>query len=209
VDLSVADTEEDECAGIEIERVGWIHQSMIMELSNGLTGYMLDSVVTNQTSRTIYAVELELRLPWEDARFEWMPDPRELGNSECYRFPGKNPLEFPRDEVINHLVLAREGLQPKRPLRGLLLATAGPMPKRLRHGQWIDVTLAIITSDHIEHAEIFPLWIDRLEERPARAPREYDLFGEPVGHHIGTMTPAPTEARRGECSERRTGSSTV
>ncbi len=46
-------------------------------------------------------------------------------------------LEYPRDMVLNHVLLNRGILGPGHPLDGLLLARGGPMPVELRHGQVI------------------------------------------------------------------------
>src|SRR5437016_9417356 len=115
VDLSVAE-EEEKPADLEIEQVGCVYHSTISELSSGLTGYKFDLLITNQTSRKLYCRDLELWLPWEDFRFDWMQDPKEEGKSEFYRFPGRNSIELPREDVINHVLLAEKGLKPKRPL---------------------------------------------------------------------------------------------
>jgi len=192
VDLSVADP-VDEHVDIEIEQIGGIHESSIFELSNGLTGYMLESGLTNQTKRRLYCREIHLRLPWIDLQLEL-----ELGESDFYRFPGKNSLELSRDQILNPVVLGQSGLEPQRFHEGWFVATGGPMPKALRHGQWINATLAIITSDHNECSAIFRLWTERLEDRPRRAERKYDLFGEPIGHDIGPMVAARAEARHRE-----------
>ena len=182
VDLSIADGEE-RAAELEIEQVGWVYCSTIFELSSGLTGYMIDLEITNQTLRNLYCRDLELRLPWEDPRFDWMQDPAEEGKSEFYRFPGRNSLELPREDVINHVLLAENGLKPKRPLCGWLLATGGPMPKSLRHGEWIEPTLAIIASNHSEYIAAIRLWVERLEDKRERSMRKQSLY-EPLEHNV-------------------------
>jgi hypothetical protein len=92
------------------------------------------------------ASDVELRMPWEDAWLQWLADPKETerklsyfrrkrnGNRErvdtvsnCYCFPGPAPLEFDRDLVLNHVLLKRE-LEPRRPLRGFLLASGELTP---------------------------------------------------------------------------------
>ena len=173
VDFSVADNDEENVK-VEIEQVGGVHESMIFELGNGRVGYMVDLTITNQTSRNIYPIGLELRTPWEDDFFEWLtPHPftikcrkkRDI-SYEAYRFPGKNGLELRCKEVLNHLLEEGRRLIPKRPFHGWLLATGGPMPAHLQHGQWLGVTLAIIASDHIEYTRKLRLWTDRLASKP-------------------------------------------
>jgi hypothetical protein len=186
VDLSVADS-PDEHVDLEIQQVGGIHESMIFELPSGLSGYMLDLAITNQASRRIYCVDLELRLPWDDSYFDWLRDPSETKHPEVYCFPGRGSLELPRAEVINHVLLSQRGLEQKRPVRGFLLATGGPMPNSLRHGQWIDATLAIEGADHVEYTEAIRLWTDRPEVKPNRAMRKVDVYGNPIGYDIASV----------------------
>ena len=82
VDLSVAEVlEENE---VEIYQVGGVHDSMVFELPDGRAGYILDLEIVNQSSKTIYCSETELRMPWEDAFFDWLPDPKETGRSFSY-----------------------------------------------------------------------------------------------------------------------------
>jgi hypothetical protein len=183
VDLSAADT-KDEPADIEIEQVGGIYESRIFELPNGLTGYMVNVAVTNQTSRTIYCRDVELHMFWEDSLFQWMPDPRETRGSEAYRFPGRGSPELPRDQVINHVLLEVGALTPKRPWEGWLLATGRPMPETLRDRQGLDATLAIFASNRVEYTESVRLWTERLAVKPKFATRgKSNLFEEPLGRH--------------------------
>jgi hypothetical protein len=166
VDLSAADTEDDAAPDIEIEQAGGILESSIFELSGGLTGYMVYLVVTNQTSQTIYCRDVELRVPWEDSLFQWMQDPREARGSEAYRFSGRGSPEFPRDQVVNHVLLKVGALAPRRPLEGWLLATGRPMPDSLRDRQQLDASLAIFASNHVEYTTTIRLWTERLAVKP-------------------------------------------
>ena len=182
VDLSAADTEDEAAPDIEIEQAGGILESSIFELPGGLTGYMVYVAVTNQMSQTIYCRDVELRVFWEDSLFQWMLDPRVTRGSERYHFPGRGSPEFPRDQVINHVLLKGGALTPKHPLEGWLLATGRPMPENVRNRQTLDATLAIYASNRIEYTETIRLWTERLAIKPKFAPRgKCNLFGEPVG----------------------------
>jgi hypothetical protein len=186
VDISVADTEHEH-VDVEIRLVGGVHESMVFELPSGLTGCILDLAITNQTSRTIYCVDNELRFSWEDSSFNWLPDPLEEGKTECYRFPGGSGLEYHRDFVMNHVLLGEVGLKPKCPLRGLLLATGEPMPESLQHGGWVDATIVLTASDHAEYTSIVRLWTERLDVKPKRAKRKYNPYDEKVGHDLDSI----------------------
>ena len=163
----------------------------------------MDLEITNQTSKTIYCSETELRMPWEDGFFDWLPDPKETGRTfsyfrrqrngrserveatyESYCFPGGAQLEYTRDLVLNHILLKGCALRPRCPLNGLLLATGGSMPHDLRHGQWLKPTLALIASDHREYTAQIELWTDRLEVDQQRAVRTPNLYRDPPGFEV-------------------------
>jgi hypothetical protein len=165
VDLSAADI-EDEHGGIEIEQSGGILESSIFELPGGLTGYMVYLVVTNQTSRTIYCRDVELRVFWEDSMFQWIPDPRKMQGYEEYRFPGRGSPEFPREQVINHALLNNGALTPRRPWEGWLLATGSPMPDSVRDAQELAATLAILGSNRAEYTATIRLRTERITVKP-------------------------------------------
>jgi len=212
VDTSVADP-GDPSGDLEINQVG---ESMVFDLPYGGTGYVLDLEIINQTSKTIYCSEaLGLRMPREDPLFAWLPDPREnprkcsylrrVGNgrreivhatSDSYCFFGGTQLEYPRELVLNHILLKRRILAPGRPLRGLLLARGSTLPNHLRHGQWIEPTLSLVSSKHIEYTTNIRLWIDRTEAKPKSA-RKYNLRGEPVGDVGGVASNQPAGIRDG------------
>jgi hypothetical protein len=135
-------------------------------------------------------VEVELRLPWNDEMFDWLtateiplhfrrkPD----RSYRAYRFPGKLALELPCKEVLNHRLAEGGCLPTKRPVRGLLLATGGLMPAGLRHGQWLDATLAFIDSDHNEYIQTIKLSTERLELRPSEMVRRRSRLRDDLGN---------------------------
>lgn len=166
VDLSAADI-EDKHGDIEIEQSGGILESGIFDLPSGLTGYMVYLVVTNQTSRTIYCRDVELHVFWEDSLFQWIADPRKTQRSEIYRFPGSGSPEFPRDQVINHVLLDNGALTPRRPWEGWLLATGRPMPDSVRDAQELAATLAIRTSNRAEYTATIRLRTERIGVKPS------------------------------------------
>ena len=54
------------------------------------------------------------------------------------------------------------------------------MPAALHHGQWLEPTLSLISSRHVEYKETVRLWVDRSQAKP-RPERKYNLRGQPVG----------------------------
>jgi len=203
VDFSVATADEN--VKLEIEQVGGVHNSIISDLGTGLAGYMLDVAITNQMSETIYPVGLELRKQWEDDFFEWLTPHRFTikyrkkrdVSYEAYRFPGKTGLELSCGDVLNHLLQEGRRLTPKRPLHGWLLATGGPMPAHLQHGQWLGVTLAIIGSDHTEYTQELHLWTERLASKSKLLKNKGSgLYAEPAGSGVPDSARTPTLPQR-------------
>ncbi len=200
VDLSIVKT-QSEHLGLEIEQANGVHDSRIFQLENGRVGYMLDLVITNQTSRPIYVIDRELRTPWEDDLFDWLtPQERTIQyrsrkpdkSYELYRFTGRNGLELPANEVINEALTEGKCLSPRRPIRGWLLAMGGTMPVTLQQGQWTDVNLVITASDHVEHTKKIRLWTERLEVRPKLVRRSSSLYDDPIRGAViaGNASPA-------------------
>lgn len=185
---------------VEIEQFGGIHESTIFELESGCVGYIVGVRITNQTSKVLDA-DLQLRMPWEDDLFEWLPPlkaplkfrTKADSSYQTYRFPGKSGIEFQYETVLNHVLLEGEGLPPGRPLRGLLLATGGLMPPHLQHGQWLSGTLAIMGSDHREYQQQVQLWTERLESRPKPVTRRSSLHDD--SEHSGVLNDARRPGR--------------
>lgn len=185
VDLAVA-TNPLEKRNVEIEQVGGVHDSALFELRDGRAGFRAAIAVTNQTSRGIDVVEIELQSGCMGSDWDWLT-PQQIRwrdqkkNRYCgyqaYVFPGNGGgLQLQYDDVLNHLLLEHGRLPSKRRLEGWLLAVGGPMPMELRHGQWLDLSLAIIGADHMEYAETIRLWTERLEPMLRKMPPRTGLF---------------------------------
>ena len=188
VDLSVAELD------VEIEQVGGVHDTMVFDLRDGRAGYVIDLIITNQMSRPVRCRDIELRPPWVDSEFEWLRDPREMGGDPYnYRFPGKAALELPRDLALNHVLLGGGILKPGGcPRQGWLLGIGSPMPENLRHGAWVEITLAIIAYDHNEYPETITLWVDRLaklERKSSRKVPTESLFANESAQGLGSLHP--------------------
>jgi hypothetical protein len=156
VDLSVAEVD------LEVEQVGGVHDTMVFDLEDGHAGYVLDLLITNQMPKPFCCRDIEPRMSWPDSEFEWLQDPKEMERDpHNYRFPGRAALELPRDLALNHVLLGGGILKPGCPKQGWLLGIGSPVPANLRHGAWVEMTLAIIAYDHAEHQATITLWVDR------------------------------------------------
>jgi len=185
VDLSVA-TRLAESENVEIAQVGGIYDSSIFELPDGRIACVAGIAVTNQTSRTMYVEDVELRTSWGDSQWDWLQPQRYDSEGRAkgdysyveYRFPGKCGLHLEYKQVINHVFLERRSLPSRRPLEGFLLGIGGLMPAELRHGQWLKLTLAIIGSDHTEYASAIHLRTERLEVQPKIVKPRTSIFAK-------------------------------
>jgi hypothetical protein len=144
-----------------MEQQGELAGNCIVESDSHFICYILDVRVVSRLSGGPRILEPRLLLPWIDDRFEWLPDPAEKHPSgPLYAFPGKSPLEYPREIVLNHRIgrpLSRGAVR-----QGLLLGLGwAPIPKAFRHGAEIDVTLSFIDQWSREHSQTFVLWLDR------------------------------------------------
>jgi hypothetical protein len=156
VDLSVAEVD------VEVEQVGGMHDTMVFDLEDGRTGYVLDLLITNQMPKPFRCRDIEPRMSWPNSEFEWLQDPKETERDpHNYRFPGRAALELPRELALNHVLLGGGNLKPGCPKQGWFLGIGSPMPANLRHGAWVEMTLAIIAYDHAEYQATITLWVDR------------------------------------------------
>ena len=212
VDLSV--TVRDENPDLHIEQVGGVSESVIFDLPNHRTGYILNAEILNRGSKTIYLRGLELQLPWEDPGFDWLPDPetqdhgqnrqqksRKAGNRKGrrravqtslqeYWFPASGGLAFPRDQVVNHY-LVENGKLTRKPQRGLLLAIGGRMPTDLRHGALLEASLVVFDVDEIEYRHPVTFWIERRAVVAKPAIRNLGLFEPSLANRRSQIADPP------------------
>ena len=157
---------------VEIEQVGALIDNMIFDLTDGRCGWIIQLLIINQTSRPILFRDVALRPTWQNLDFEWLRDPKEIGRDPLnYNFPGIGAPEFPRAQVINHVVLDHGILKPECPMEGFLLGVGNPKPANLLLGAPIEVELAIIAYDHSEYEERLRLWVDPVMKRQPNSPR--------------------------------------
>lgn len=190
VDSTVADL-RIENEKVQIDQIGGIFESQIFQLQNRRGAYIADIAVTNQTSRTIDVIDVELRTPWDNRLVEWVTPfqvevtPLQVKlqghpkreNPLVYEFPGERALRFAYDEVINHHLLEARKLPAKRRLEGLLLGIGDFMPDNLVHGELLEMSLTITGADHAEYATTIHLWTERLP-RPTIVKTRTSIFAE-------------------------------
>ena len=172
VDLSVAVTAVEN-EKVEIEQVGGIYESQLFELADGRVACMAYIAVTNQRARTNDVIDAELRCTLGSQPFSLVT----AGASQVAQ-PSESRAAatgligsqvawtgVSAPQVLNHHLLERKKLPGQNRLEGWLLGIGGRMPAGLRHGQWRDMRLTIIGSDHAEYSTTLHLWTDRLYAR--------------------------------------------
>jgi hypothetical protein len=189
VDLSVADMEVEN-KKVEIEQLGGPCESQILELPTGCVAYMADLAVTNQTSRTIDLIEVELRTPWDDNFFQWLqPEPFKFqlhgkpGRTHSVYHFAETELRFTSEQVLNRNLVEVRKLRRGRQ-EGLLLAIGGRMPAGLRYGQEVDMPLTIIGADHTEYVATIHFWTERLLARPTTVKIRKGIFAEQLAELV-------------------------
>jgi hypothetical protein len=190
VDLSLAEEIDLEAESLQVEQGAGGFESRIFELPDGGVGYIIYVRVFNRTSRTIYCDDIDLRVFGDDQMFDWMPDPRETKRPESYQFRGKGSPEFPREQVLNHVLLGGHGaLAPRRPFEGYLLATGKPMPQSLRDGETLDAAITIFLSDGVSYTATIQLRVERRAAKPKLSPRGQSKLWTAVEGHVGSNLP--------------------
>ena len=184
VDLAVARDEFD-YDPVEILQGGRPGESVLLELDDGRTGCMLYVCVTSQSSRGMYSIDLELRSSRNELIFDWLvphtfktrAQEKSGGSSyTLYRFPGKSGFEFLSEDVLNHRFVSGQVLPPRCPVEGWLLALGGKMPRNLSHGEKIDCTFILTTSDHVRHCQPVCLFAEPRSLTPRISPKPSGLF---------------------------------
>lgn len=156
---------------LQTERLSY---SSLFDTIPGGFGCIVDLRITNHSHTARQILRFELQLEWEDPSFSWLPDPLETGVARSpYRFPGRESIEFTRDDVLNHHADLTTKLCHGDSIQGLLLGFGfRAMPDSLRHGDFAAATLNVI--DQFENVQPFRvhLWVDRSARlRPPRLRR--------------------------------------
>jgi hypothetical protein len=127
---------------LKISQEGGPFENSIFDLDcGGGTGCMLDLHVA--VDRQLFPIwRWLLDLPRKGPKFQWLPEPP--GGKfpdNMYKFPGREALMYPRDQVINHLSLVKRGYN----LNGLLLGYSfESIPDSYRNGANIDASLVLV-----------------------------------------------------------------
>lgn len=108
------------------------------------------AIVSDVPGKTVIT-DATLEVPWPAAwcevlpGFEWLPGTDSVGNTlPMYTFPREPGLSYPREEVLNHHIGRKAGLERGDLIDGLLLGVSyEPIPAKFRHGCEISVSLRI------------------------------------------------------------------
>jgi hypothetical protein len=140
-------------------------RSEIRELKDGRFGYILSVFVRRDSPGKTIIRDSWISPPWTDPTFEWLEDPKDLGQHPAwYTFP-RDPERFARVEVLNHrirCVLSRGDIR-----EGLLLGVGcGRPPDMYKNNDKVPVALTMLDQWDFRHSEKLEMRMNRL---PARA----------------------------------------
>jgi hypothetical protein len=148
-----------------ISQCGGVTDSRAFVIPGHGTGFIVHTKMVNDRGGKIALCEATLELPWADRFFAWLPDPSEIHESQCYRFPGVSYLSYPRKEVINHEIFGRRRLQYSDFVEGALLGFgAEKIPDCFPHGFPLEGKLVVEDQLDIRHESEITLYIDRSAE---------------------------------------------
>ena len=139
--------------------------TIVLDLSDGRAGYILDLEITNEGPGPRFVRGVELQMEWSDTGFELLPDPTETnaGSMNLYRFPGCS-IEYPPHMVLNHALIPNGILHPNHPKRGLLLGVGSPMSREIRHGALFTGELTLFFESGTSHTYDLQIRADRLSK---------------------------------------------
>lgn len=161
---------QDPASGLLVYQFGGVTESRAFDF-HGSAGYILHVAITINLPQFAIA-GFKLEPPWKTA-VRWLEDPLEIdGRSLFYRFPGDEPLEFERSDVLNHRVDIRRVLSRGDSLKGSLVGIGDqPIPDHFLHGMMIPSMLIICDQFWREYRSSVSLWTDRTEKsiRSARS----------------------------------------
>jgi hypothetical protein len=138
--------------------------SEIRELKDGRFGYVLTVFIRSDSPGKAIVRDSWIAPPWTDPTFEWLEDPKKLGQHPAwYAFP-RDTEQFARAEVINHrirCVLSRGDIR-----EGVLLGIGcGRPPEIYKHNAKVSAVLTLVDQWDCTHSERLEMRINRLAVR--------------------------------------------
>jgi hypothetical protein len=139
-------------------------RSEIRELKDGRFGYVLAVFIRSDSPGKTIIRDSWISPPWTDPTFEWLEDPKELGQHPAWYAFLRDTEQFARVEVLNHrirCVLSRGDIR-----EDLLLGVGcGRPPDTYKHNDKVPVTLTMLDQWDFEHSEKLEMRMNRLAIR--------------------------------------------
>lgn len=136
-------------------------ESSAFDIRPSGTGYRISLRITSNLPGSYAISHFDLELPWKDPDFNWLTDPIEYeADPPLYRAPGKHPLEYEREMVINHCADVTRMWSRGQSISGYLLAFGGP----IKHGEWIAAIVNVVDRFDRKYSSPVSLWADRGEK---------------------------------------------
>jgi hypothetical protein len=139
---------------------------VVIPLPSRLVAYMWHVTITNICRHAVWIFGFHLEPPWGDFSIQLLRDLAEYHRREnLYRFPGGLGFEFPREEVMNHLIREKGRLSPGDSLCGWVLGFGtAPVPMRFRGGEIVPMKFTVETSTERCSTAYVHLMVDRTLE---------------------------------------------
>jgi len=145
---------------VTICQCGGEQESRAFSISGRGTGYVVYVKIINDLGGMVSLCDVVLRLPWTDRYLDWLRDPGKIIGA--YRFPGVEYPDYPKTEVINHLVFGRRRLRYSDFIEGALLGFSPvKIPDCFPHGFLFDAELIVSDQLDIRHCGEVTLCVDR------------------------------------------------
>jgi hypothetical protein len=162
-DPQVVNDSERASRGLSLFQTGDPAENRVFDLYGGGCGCTLAIAVCSDSDGVICVQQYRLEVPTFEWNFEWLEDPlRKSPRGYSYSFPPHGPVEFDREDVLNHRIGRKGRLNPRDSFEGLLLGKGQAcLPDTLRDHQSMLAKLTIFDGrgDHYE-LEV-NLWVSR------------------------------------------------
>jgi hypothetical protein len=187
--------------GLSIMQTG---ECSVFDLDPCGVGYTIELRIVPNFPWPFEISTLELDLPWEDTFLHWLPDPLETyAKDGMYWLPTREPLGYPRDQVINHLVGAGKRFSRGRSFGGLLLGVGAPMPDTILQGSEVPALVRISDQFGKQYSSAFSLRASRRTQLQEKRATRKPLFACPDPEKPTKSASRETSSARALVSEAR------
>jgi hypothetical protein len=150
-------------SGLRIEQLPCSPANMVFDLENGITGFVMDLEVTNESDHPVLIEGFEFKTPWQGAEVSLLAGPHRSGPKQGnFCFPDPGTLAFDGDIVLNRLFSSRERMRPGENASGLVLGIQkSPIPAYFPEYGRTFVEVRIFAARERQYSAKISLCVDR------------------------------------------------